>query len=166
MQEEIKKIEIILENCEVVTVEGKHIGDFSCNNIEYSINRMGYNYIGETYTCKDFSMSIHKDCALNDKEEWSFGTLDGKRNPLKRINDYKDIASIYIYFTNDKKDAKQIYVEWGGDNECINEYQKSYINRLGDLFIVISKDLKLEDVFDLEEIEDEDFMGFTWDMYS
>lgn len=164
MQEEIKKIEIILENCEVITVDGKYIGDFNCNNIEYSINRMGCNYIGETYTCKDFSMSIHKDCGLNNKEEWSFGIFDRKSNPLKRINDYKDITSIRIHFTDDKKDAKQIYVKWGGDNDYINEYQESYINKFGDLFIVVSKDLKLEEVFDLEEIEDEEFMDFTWDI--
>lgn len=166
MQREIEKVEIVLENCEVITVVGKYIGDFSCEDIKHSISRIACNSINESYICKNFSMSIHRSCALNDNEEWTMGTIDRKRNPLERINKYRDITSIYIYFSKDQENPKCIYVKWNDDCEWSNYYQKSYINRLGDLFIVISKDLKLEDVFDLEEIEDEDFMGFTWDMYS
>lgn len=166
MQDEINKIEIVLENCEVITVDGKYIGDFSCEGIEHSISRVACNSIKESYTCKDFSMSIHRDCSLNDIEEWTLGVSDIKRDPLKRINNYNDITSIYIYFTKDKENPKQIYVKWGGDSDYNNEYQKSYINKFGDLFIVVSEDLKLGDVFDMREIEDKNSINWIWRMYS
>ena len=166
MQREIKKIEIVLENCEVITVDGEYIGDFSCDDIKHSIHRMGCNYIGESLVCKDFLMSIHRDCALNDTQEFIMGSLNEKRNPLQRINNYRDITSIYIHFTDEKKEPKQIYVKWNDDCEWSNYYQKTHINQFGDLFIVVSKDLKFADVFDMEEIEDKESIDFMWEMYS
>jgi hypothetical protein len=163
MQEQIEKIELVLENCEVITVEGKHIGDFNCEDIKYSIDRRGCNYIGKMQTCENFSMSIHRDCALNKKSEWSFGYIDEERNPLERIFKGNDITGIWIYF-KDRKEPKVIYPKWG-DGEYDNEYQESYINQFGDLFIVISKDKNFEDVFNKEEIEDKQAMDFVWEMY-
>lgn len=166
MQREIEKVEIVLENCEVITVEGKYIGDFICEDIKHSINRIACNSINESYVCKNFSMSIHRSCALNDNEEWTMGTLDRKRNPLERINNYRDITSIYIHFTDEKKEPKHIYVKWNDDCEWSNYYQKTHINQFGDLFIVVSEDLKFSDVFDMREIEDKNSINWIWKMYS
>jgi hypothetical protein len=163
MQEQIEKIELVLENCEVITVEGKHIGEFNCEDIKYSISRRACNYIGEMQICENFSMNIHRDCALNKKSEWTMGELDEERNPFERILKYDDITSVYIYF-KEMKEPKVIYPKCG-EGEYENEYQKSYINQFGDLFIVISKDKAFEDVFDKEEIEDKQAMDFIWRMF-
>ncbi len=164
MQDEIKKIEIVLENCEVITIEGKYIGNFGCTDISYSIERFGCNCIDELKTCKDFYISIYRDSALNTEFNTTFGELNETRNPLKRILDYPDITSIYIYLTKDENNPKEFYVTWG-DGEYDNEYQKSYMNKFGDLFIVVSEKLKLEDVFDMKRIEDEKYMDYIWGMY-
>ncbi len=164
MQEQISKVEIVLENCEMITIEGKHIGAFDLDDITYSISRIACNYIDEMYTCKNFSISIHTDSNSNKESKWTMGMLeDEQRNPLERIHKYNDITSIYVYFSNNEV-PKKFYVSWSGD-DYHNDYQKTYINKFGDLFIVISEENKLEDIFNLEEIEDEQYRKFIWSMY-
>lgn len=137
MQNEIKRVDMVLENCEVLSVDGKYIADFNCEDITYSIRRTACNCIEEVYSCKNFSMSIHRDCALDEKAN---GTLsickDAVNNPLKRILEYPDITSIYIYFANGH--SKRIYLPWSEEDEYENKCQKSYMNKFGDLFIVVS----------------------------
>jgi len=154
MEKQIEKVEIVLENCQIITVEGKHIGDFNCYDIKHSINRTACNSIDEMYTCESFSMSINRESAIK---------VFPDVNAFTRIMKYPDITSIYIYFTN-KKDAKQIYMKWNGDI-CTNEYQKSYINQFGDLFIVIDEKLEISDVYDENDINKSEYMDFVWSMY-
>lgn len=163
MQEQIKKIKIVLENCEIITIDGKYIGDFTIKNIQHSIERLTCNYIAQMDTCTHFSIQIHRDAALNQKMEFTMGKTNEKRNPLERINDTPDITAIYVYFEDD--DCKPIYVPWSGNSEYYNEAQKTYINKFGDLYIVIDEKSKLEDVYDLEYIEDKEITDFTWSMY-
>jgi len=164
MQKQIEKIELLLENCEIITVEGKHIGDLQIENIVYSINRMACNYIAERFMCKSFSMSIHRDCALNTKIETTFGKANEERNPVQRIHDHKDIVSVHIHFSDGIE--KHIYLEWDGESGYENKYQDTYINNFGDLFIVAGMNKKIEDVFDLTKIEDEDRINYIWNIYS
>lgn len=165
MQDEIIKIELVLENCEVITIKGKHIGDFVCEDIKYSIQRLACNSINEVYSCETFYMSIHRDCSLNKESNWTVGNLPEEREPLKRILEYPDITCIYIYF-KDKKNPQKIYPKWSEGDEYSNKYQKTYMNKFGDLYIVIDKNLNLEDVFDKQEIEDEHEVEFSWRMFS
>ena len=164
MQKQIEKIELLLENCEIITVEGKHIGDLQIENIVYSINRMACNYIAERFLCQSFSMSIHRDSALNTKMEFTLGEVDEERNPIQRIHDHKDIVSVHIHFSDGIE--KHIYVKWDGESEYENKYQDTHINNFGDLFIVVDKDKKVKDIFNLDEIEDADRMSYIWNIYS
>lgn len=165
MQQEIEKIELVLENCEIITIEGKYIGDFKIENIQYSINRKALNYIAEEYSCSHFSLSAHRGGAISKETRFTLGSINEERNQYNRILFNNDITSIYIHFIN-QKTPKQIHVKWSGDSDINNEYQKSYINKFGDLFIVVDRNSELKDVFDLEEVEDEDDMQFRWSMYS
>lgn len=166
MQEQIVKVELVLENCEVITIEGKYIGEFRLENITYSIRRKACNYIGESEVAKHFSMSINRDCNKEEATETSFGTAtDWKRNKFERIRQYDDITSIYVYFKGKKK-PKVFYTNWGGESEYENDYQKSYINEFGDLFIVIDEKLNIEETFGTDEINDKEIIDFTWSMYS
>jgi len=163
MQEQIEKIEIILENCEMIIIEGKYIGDLSIEDIKYSIHRDACNSISEWLTCKELSMSINRNANLDTEEIWTLGLTDNKRDQFARINNHSDITSIYIYFADNK--VKHIYVPWNEDSDYFNKYQKSHINNYGDLFILISKESELNDVFNLEEIEDKNNIDFIWSMY-
>lgn len=64
------------------------------------------------------------------------------------------------------------YVDWTGDSDYENDAQKIYLSKEGNLYIVIADGKKIEDFFDLEEIEDENYIAFhfsmcdVWDKYS
>lgn len=163
MQEQIKKIELVLENCECVNIEGKYIGHLSMENIKRSINRVASNAIFDMSICGHFSISINRKAEYDESSGEELFDGFGKQSPLERLLNYPDITSVYIHFSDGK--TEQFYVEWDG-GECDNDNQKTYMNEFGDLFIVIDKELKLEDVFDVEEIEDEKHMDFIWSIYS
>lgn len=164
MQEQIDKIEIVLENCEIITIKGEYIGDLDIKDIRYSIGRIGCNYIDEAYTCEHFSMSINNDASLDDKVKFTLGDVDERRNPLERIMQCNDIVSIDVYF-KDKKQPKEIYMPWDGDDNQDNEYQKTYMNQFGDLYIVVDREADIKDFFDLETIEDKECRDVLWDMF-
>jgi len=164
MQEEIQKIIIILENCECITVEGKHIGDLNIKNISFSIRRVACNSIQKMYCCSEFAISIHADCSLNKKSEWTLGEIDAEeRDPIERLYKCNDITSVDIYFNTGE--CQQVFVPWNEEDDYTNKYQKTYINKFGDLYIVVSKNTEFDDVFDREEIEDISRRAWTWGIY-
>ena len=58
------------------------------------------------------------------------------------------------------------YVHWVGDSDYENEAQKSYISNDGNLYIVISDGKNIADYFDLETINDTEYMDFKFEMYN
>ena len=167
MQEQISKVELVLENCESVAIDGKYIGDLRIEDIKRSISRIACNAIFDMSSCDHFSMSINRK-AEDDKNASdglfdAFGDEVNHCSPFTRINKWQDITSVYIHFTDSR--VEQFYVKWS-DDEYNNHYQKSHINKFGDLFIVINKDIELGNVFDLDEIDDQEHMDFIWSMYS
>lgn len=163
MQTEINKLEFVLENCEVVVIDGEYIGSLNIGNIERSIRRVACNAISDMQICRHFSISINRNAEDDEKSGSKLFNQFGKKSPLHRLIQYCDITSIYVHFADNR--VEQFYVKWDGD-ECENYNQKSYINKFGDLFVVIDKDMKLDDVFNLNEIEEEDYMNFVWSIYS
>lgn len=171
----ISKIEIILENCEVITIEGKYIGAFDVSNIHTSISRMGCNHIGKMQCCESFIIEIYRDANVINKP---FGYEDEDQTKIfERIALYNDITSIEVYY--DKKDDDYKDVETG-ECDCIyvpyeelnenqlgspNKYQSTHINKYGDLYIVIDKGNKISDKFDLEEINDKVTLNSRFSMY-
>ena len=164
MQEQIDKIEIGLENCELITIDGEHIGELNIEDIKYSINRIACNAILELYTCSHFSMSIHRDANKGEKTVSTVGVLDELRQPLNRLNKYPDITSLYVYFAGNDT-PKQIRLMWTTGDECNNPNQKTVFNRFGDLYIVVDEKLTIDDVFGNDTINEEDHVRFVWEMY-
>ena len=109
-------------------------------------------------------MSINNDASLDDKVKFTLGDVDERRNPLERIMQCNDIVSIDVYF-KDKKQPKEIYMPWDGDDNQDNEYQKTYMNQFGDLYIVVDREADIKDFFDLETIEDKECRDVLWDMF-
>lgn len=60
--------------------------------------------------------------------------------------------------------SEYYYVDWTGDSEYTNNAQKTYLSKEGNLYIVIAEGADIEDFYDLEEIENEDYMDFHFDM--
>ena len=171
----ISKIELGLENCEVITIDGKYIGAFDVSNIQTHIRRMGCNYIGKYNSCESFAIEIHRSGNTVNKP---FGIEDVGHNEsiFDRLLKYRDITSVTVYY--DKKNDKyedidtgekaDFYVPYEDEVEGAlgspNVNQKCYINSFGDLYILISKNETLEDYFDMDEIEDEDMLSFHFSM--
>ena len=164
----IKYIELTLENCEVVTIDGKYIGDFLVDDISTSISRLACNWVGKVDWAGLVAIEIHKD----DDEEYYF--LDGRKGTkFSRLTTLNDITHIDICLEEDVGDdsaKSHLYsyaISWSDDDEEENKNQESYISDLGNLYIYInskksSDNKEIFDFFDKEAINDKDYSHFRF----
>lgn len=157
MQEQISKIELILENCEVITISGKYIGSFEVNNLQTSIRRTAINSIDKVQECESFVLSVYRDA--NVIQNTFLDTGHYKVIIFDRIHNYKDITAIEVHFTNGKKEY--ICMPWCSATGDKNIYQKSYMNSKGDIFLVIGKGIDVEAIWGNDETEGD----FIWAIY-
>lgn len=160
---EIKQLKLIFENCETITIDRKYIGALDIDNIKKSISRNACNSISSNLSCDSFVISINRKLPIEKLSSWTIGDVLEERNPLIRIQQYNDITGIEVIYENDT--SEYIFIQWGGDSDYSNEYQKVYVNDFEDVFIVIDKDNDLDYYFDMEEINNKDNINFMWSMY-
>lgn len=164
-------ITFVFENCDKITIDGKYIGDFLVDDIETYFKRIACNSISKIEVTNTFAIEIHKDA---NKERYQFDQIcceDWKQLIFDRFQN-GDITHVdfeleeqYLDEDNTPKKHEHSYsVVWGGDNVFYNEAQKTYISKVGHLYIVISKDKNVEDLFDKEWIDDKDSMDFHFEM--
>ena len=158
----IKYIELTLENCEVVTIDGKYIGDFLVDDISTSISRLACNWVGKVDWAGLVAIEIHKDA---DKELY---------HPIfSRLTTWNDITHIDICLENDVEEdsaTSQTYsyaIDWDDSNDGENKNQESYISDLGNLYIYINSKKSANnkgifDFFDKEAINDKDYSHFRF----
>lgn len=176
----LKYIKFVFENCDSIKIEGKYIGDFLVDNLETSIKRIACNSIDKIYVANTVAIEIYKDA---NKERYQFDqdhVENFKQMTFDRFKAYGDITSIQFTLEEDYIEEGQVpckeyydfYVDWTGDSDYENDAQKIYLSKEGNLYIVIADGKKIEDFFDLEEIEDENYIAFhfsmcdVWDKYS
>ena len=163
----LKNITFTFENCDMITIDGKYIGNFLVDEIKTSIQRVGCNAIIKMDIAKVIAIEIHKDA---NKERSSFDFWDcndDKHMIFDRFLEYDDITS--VEFTLDDGDGNctdyNYYVDWVGDSDMENEAQHSYVSKDNNLYIVISDGKNVDDYFDFEMIDDSEYMGFHFEMY-
>lgn len=154
-QTEIKSIEFIFENCECLTIDGRYIGDLIIEDIRTSIRRVACNSIMRMVSCKSFAISINK--LVNIK---TIHTGFDEVYPLERINSGTEIT--YIIITYSDNSTETIYMNWSNESEWHNPYQKSLITKKGDLYLVIDKELNIEDIWDENYINDNHKWGIVY----
>lgn len=169
----LKYIEFILENCDSIKIEGKYIGNFLVEDIKTSIQRIACNAINRMDTANTFVIEIHKDA---NKERYQFDQTqreDFKQMTFDRLTSSNDITSIEFEleeaYPSEQSAAPcrehyHYYVKWEGESDYTNEAQKTYLSMDGNLYIVIADGKKIEDIFDINEIEDKEYMDFHFDM--
>ena len=164
----LKEIKFVLENCDWITIPGNYIGSFCVTDIKKYIARKAMNYIGEYEVAESFMIEIHSDA---DRFHKQFGQIQNVgHTKFKRLMDWKDITNIEFEIEDcwDEENTtskKYSYgVDWHEDDEFDNRYQKTYLSPSGHLYIVISADKDIFDVFDKEEIDDADYIEqhFEW----
>lgn len=163
----IRKLEFVLENCEVITIDGKYIGDFHAGDIRKEVSRMACNHIGIMEICHNFCVEIHKDANI---EYSPFGCGDWKTTIFERLTKHNDITaidiSLYDQYEDDGNDiVEHYYIHWGDDDEYNNSYQSSKVSKNGWLYIVASKDTAINEVYPDENIDDKDFIEFHEEMF-
>jgi hypothetical protein len=91
-----------------------------------------------------------------------FGSLETNKK-FDRITSWRDITSIILYYDDVKEES--YYVDYIDEHEGAlgteNVNQKSYINSLGNLYLVIASDKNIADFFDTDEIECKDSLDFS-----
>ena len=127
MEKDIKKVEIVFENCEEVTIERRYIEKLNALDIE----------ICEDYNvCNHFEIEINKDILDNtdDKGLYNryFENCEDKVSVGERLQQ-NDITQVHIYYEDDSK--KWFCVNWKTGIKNIN--QKSNITQDGNLYIII-----------------------------
>lgn len=147
----IDKVEFLLENCEVITIEGKFICNLLSTNIQTQIRGIGCRSIKKYNTCDDFLIEIHRS---GDRLNTPFGieSFIDDSSIFDRIFQYKDITNVKIYY-EDTVVCDEFYVRYEEDENTSNIYQKCYKNSFGDLYILISKDKLFEDYYEIETLE-------------
>jgi hypothetical protein len=165
---QIKKIELVLENCEVFTFNRDEIGHFAMEGITRTIARRASNSIGDSLICAHLSLSLHRKANTEnadvtkfseglDLEEWA-GT------PFERIRSSQDLVAVAVTYEDGTEE--EIYVDWDLTQHNQNPYQTNVVNHFGDLFITVSKDQSFDDVFDVKEINDPSKMDLFWTLMS
>ena len=159
----VKSIDIVLENCEVYTFPKEDIGYFEISDIREKIFRCACNAISKYKTAYCVNIEIFDTNRLQEDCIDSNVVAD----VFARIANHNDITQIHIHYEDDTEE--QYLVDYNELNEALgapNKNQKSYISDLGNLYLVISEKEKLEDVFNKEAINDKDVVNFHREMIS
>lgn len=166
----LKYISFMLENCDMIIIDGKYVGDFLVDDLHTTFTRTGCNCIEKIEVAKTFAIEIHRDANIVRYQHGQTQNEGCRQMTFERFccNDITQIEfefsdSVREYQETDGADSYCYFVDWS-DDDCINQFQKSYISKDGNLYIVIEKDKLIEDYFDIDEINDSECMDFHFDM--
>ncbi len=139
----IKKLTFILENCEVIEIDGKYVGDIGIKKIEERLRRIGIDKIMAEKICSEFYVEIHKDA----NQPFRPFNVGEPVMPFARLDDDADICTIEIECENNGVIITYKYVvKWTGKSNYYNELQDSFIGLNGNLYLKIGKK-KIEKYF-------------------
>lgn len=167
----LKYITFIFENCDSITIEGKYIGDFIVDNIQTSIRRIACNTIRRIDTANVFAIEIHKDANKERYQHNQTNLEEFKQMTFDRFTTWQDITYIEFELEDDlheEGNQTQLHaysLDWFGPDDTNNLSQKTYISKLGHLYIVVADNKRLCDFFDGEEIDNEENMTFHMKAY-
>ena len=168
MVTKLKSISFSFENCEFITIDGKYVGEFLVDDLKTYFTRLGANCIEKMQKANTIAIEIHKDANV---EYCPFGIEDIKGTVFDRFKEWNDITAIEFtledqYLEDEEAPSSEEYcyfVDWVGDSDFVNDAQATYISKDGNLYIVIAKDMGIENFFDLEMINDSEAMDTYWD---
>lgn len=138
----VVKIEIGLENVDVIEFVCKDIARLVIKDIRPEIYIIGNGTVLEMISCSEFLLELK-----SDHEYFEFG-MDGddfKKSAFSRLSDCDDITSCEVFY--DDGTSENIFVSWedatpGGE---VNKYQSSAFRENGSLCIYIGKSGNITD---------------------
>lgn len=161
----IKELTIAFENCESMTFNGNVIGEFEIRDIQTVIRRIASNSIDKYQIADTVFFELF---AEGNTEYDPFGIEKERTTAFDRLQKYMDITSIEITYEDGTTD--EIYVDYNTNGHCglgaDNVNQTVYLSRLGNIYVLISENKKIEYFVNLESIEDKETVDFRKDMYN
>lgn len=161
-------ITFIFENCDCITINGCYVGDFVIDDIKTSIERIASNSIEEMITAHTIAIEIARDANKLryqfDQEQFE----DYKQMTFDRFKEYSDITAIeFDLFDENTNELKHFYyyVDWCGNSDYENSAQSAYVSKQGNLYLVIKDGMNVLNMFDVEHIDDEEYMKHKFSMY-
>lgn len=158
----IRSIEFVFENCEFIEFDEKYIGRFSLKNITRSIRRFAINTIEDFMDVGDVTIEIFSE----GNEKYSCYGSDPAMK-FERILQYDDITSIIVHYSDGSEEEFFVNYDEGeheGELGAPNIFQSTMLSSLGNLYIVISSDFSVTELFD-QSINDEVLMHHTKQLY-
>lgn len=153
----VKSIGFGFENCEYFNIDAKYFGTLELTDFRIDIQRVACNAILKMNCVDTVIMEIFSE---GDNKYSSYGEDMTK---FKRLNMYNDITSITVAYDNNSEE--EYYVNYKDEVEgqlgSPNVYQTTYMSKLGNIYIVISKDKGVFDCFNEEEINDKESIEFS-----
>ncbi|MBQ8780697.1 MAG: hypothetical protein IJZ72_03365 [Oscillospiraceae bacterium] len=145
----LKYIAFEFENCDGLTIEGKHIDDLRIDDIKTSFASYASGTVCKTEKAGVFAAEINKAADVIRYQFDDTGIEDLKQYTFQRLK-CRDI--VCIAFETEDDNTKYSYdVKWS-DDDFINGFQKSYISDNGNMYIVIDEHKGIEDYFNMELI--------------
>ena len=135
----ITKIEIALENCEVIVIDGYDIVSLWMDDVKNRITKFGKHK-----SCNDCYI---KTAAQANRINEPFGFYDRREEMIFNRLLWRDIVSVCLYY-DDTDEFDEISVYYNEESDSIgarNTNQFGIVNKLGDLCLVISENKNLED---------------------
>lgn len=139
--QEVKSVELVLENCESIKFSPDQIGAFGCTEIVAQVARVACNSISKYLSCKEMYMELYS--AANQKYD-SFGR-ESEHKAFERLCQYDDITGVEVVYEDGSKDY--ILVPWNEESEYSNKYQTSYIASDNSLRILVSREQRAVNFF-------------------
>ena len=143
----IKHIDIVLENCDVIRIDGKHLGFFVMDNIRKRAGVIACNAFSVYEIANDVFIEISPQA---NRGYHPLGIESETDYPFDRLLRHNDITSIEIE-TDDE--SLHYFVDWTGGSAYDNESQTGVIGKNGCLYLVISQTKTAKEYFndDLEK---------------
>lgn len=133
----VSRIDIVMENCEVLGLPAASVGAMSVRGIERTIGRIAVNAITEMVRCGEFSIELLPNANVTERYLDGWGARSDGDLPFKRLQAHNDICAIDVIYYDGTNEY--IYVPWGGDDDYTNEYQRSEMTQDGRLRITIEE---------------------------
>lgn len=148
----VKSIKIVFEDCDSVCFDKCDLGIFNMEDIKCEIHGIGCGGIAKNYYANTVVIEF-----LNDDVHIPFGALEyGKTTKFARIAESADIMGIELLFLDDSRDTYLVE----HDGETKNTNQKTYISKLGHLYLVISKEKSIEDFINIDRIDSDEYREY------
>lgn len=145
---EITQIEFVLNNGEIIGIDREYIGFFYTSDFKTCIIRSTSNSICKYVQVDDFAIEIKRNFDMEN---------------MYLLSKYQIIKAIKVTYEDRSKEL--LHVAWDEATCNNNLFQKQLFNKFGDLYIVISRDNKMDKFFKEDEINDLGIVHFSWAMY-